>query len=123
MVYEEPARGVALLPGLMAQLAPGYVDAVVLAPGGVGSEELEKVCGGGERGRGRGMNEKACVCFGGVITPCSAWVHPGGGKAQPNSTLISLTQGLAICTVSSLPSGSTRAVQPSPHNFSLAPTP
>ena len=44
MVYEEPARGVALLPGLMAQLAPGYVDAVVLAPGGVGSEELEKVC-------------------------------------------------------------------------------
>lgn len=50
MVYEEPARG-ALLPGLMAQLAPGYVDAVVLAPGSVGSEELEKVCVRGMGGR------------------------------------------------------------------------
>ena len=36
VVYEEPARG-SLLPGLMAQLAPGCVDAVVLVPAASGT--------------------------------------------------------------------------------------
>ncbi|KAG1661518.1 hypothetical protein FOA52_000028 [Chlamydomonas sp. UWO 241] len=38
-LYEEPARGV-LMPGLLAQLAPGYVDAVVLSAGGAKASDI-----------------------------------------------------------------------------------
>jgi hypothetical protein len=42
MVYADPARGM-LMPGLMAQLTPGYVDAVVLGAGGSPAAEVAKV--------------------------------------------------------------------------------
>ncbi len=42
LVFEEPAR-CALLPGLMAQLSPGYVDAVVLAPGAASEKDVARV--------------------------------------------------------------------------------
>ncbi|GAX82253.1 hypothetical protein CEUSTIGMA_g9681.t1 [Chlamydomonas eustigma] len=41
MMYEEPLRGV-LMPGLMAQLAAGYVDALVLVPGSSPAAEVTK---------------------------------------------------------------------------------
>ncbi len=42
MVYEEPGRDM-LLPGVMEQLAAGYVDAIVLSPGACLSAEVAKV--------------------------------------------------------------------------------
>ena len=45
MVYEEPSRE-ALMPGLMAQLAPGYLDAIVLVPGSSSAAEYTKVING-----------------------------------------------------------------------------
>ena len=49
VVYEEPARS-AVLPGLLAQLAPGCVDAVVLVPAAAENAEVRRSRGGFCRG-------------------------------------------------------------------------